>query len=51
VRIQNLIPAAQLEILRPAGHMGLLEQHVRFNEVVARFSTACFERTGVAAAG
>jgi pimeloyl-ACP methyl ester carboxylesterase len=51
VRIRDLIPTARLEILRPAGHMGLLEQHVRFNEVVARFSIACFGRTGVAAAG
>jgi pimeloyl-ACP methyl ester carboxylesterase len=51
VRIRDLIPTAQLEILRPAGHMGLLEQHARFNEVVAQFSTACFERAGVGAAG
>jgi pimeloyl-ACP methyl ester carboxylesterase len=50
VRIRDLIPTAQLEILRPAGHMGLLEQHARFNEVVAQFSTACFQRTGVSAA-
>jgi pimeloyl-ACP methyl ester carboxylesterase len=51
VRIRDLIPTAQLEVLRPAGHMGLLEQHARFNEVVARFSTACFQRPGVGAAG
>jgi pimeloyl-ACP methyl ester carboxylesterase len=44
VRIRDLIPTAQLEILRPAGHMGLLEQHARFNEIVAQFSTACFSR-------
>jgi pimeloyl-ACP methyl ester carboxylesterase len=42
VRLRDLIPLAQLEVIRPAGHMGLLEQHARFNEVVARFSIACF---------
>ena len=47
----DLIEACvQLEILRPAGHMGLLEQHARFNEVVAQFTTACFPRTGGRAA-
>jgi pimeloyl-ACP methyl ester carboxylesterase len=42
VRMSEEVPTARLVQLRPAGHMGLLEQHARFGEVVAEFSASCF---------
>jgi pimeloyl-ACP methyl ester carboxylesterase len=44
--LRDVIPTAELVCLRPAGHMGLLEQHERFNDEVARFGAACFESPG-----
>jgi pimeloyl-ACP methyl ester carboxylesterase len=41
--IRASLPLAELETLRPAGHMGLLEQHERFNEVVGAFAARCFQ--------
>lgn len=38
----EVVPAACLVKLQPAGHMGLLEQHARFGETVGEFSTRCF---------
>jgi pimeloyl-ACP methyl ester carboxylesterase len=40
--ISREVPAATLETLQPAGHMGLIEQHARLNEVVEQFSRDCF---------
>jgi pimeloyl-ACP methyl ester carboxylesterase len=39
--IRDVIPAAELVYLRPAGHMGLFEQHGRLNEVVTQFGAKC----------
>lgn len=48
--MHDVIRRAELVNLRPAGHMGLLEQHGRFNELVAQFSAACFQPGDVVAA-
>jgi pimeloyl-ACP methyl ester carboxylesterase len=42
-RMQRDIPAAQLERLAPAKHMGLIEHHAKFAEIVSKFSSVCFE--------
>jgi pimeloyl-ACP methyl ester carboxylesterase len=36
------LPSAELVTLRPAGHMGLFEQHEQLTEAVRRFSARCF---------
>jgi pimeloyl-ACP methyl ester carboxylesterase len=41
--IRDVIPAAELVYLRPAGHMGPFEQHGRLNEVVTQFGAKCFQ--------
>jgi pimeloyl-ACP methyl ester carboxylesterase len=38
VAMQRAIPGADLVVLEPAGHMGLLEQHAAFAAAVATFS-------------
>jgi pimeloyl-ACP methyl ester carboxylesterase len=48
VFIDRALPASTLVTLQPAGHMGLIEQHARLNEVVERFCATCF-RGAVAA--
>ena len=37
----RLLPAAERVTLRPAGHMGLLEQHEQFTAAVAAFCARC----------
>ena len=39
--IASAIPNAQLATLAPAKHMGLIEHHNRFNELVANFVDSC----------
>jgi hypothetical protein len=39
------IPGAQLTQLVPAKHMGLIEHHTRFAEIVKRFSSLCLSAT------
>ena len=41
------IPNAQLATLSPAKHLGLIEQHERFNELVANFAKSCFTSSAV----
>jgi hypothetical protein len=38
-RVQREIPGAQLA---PAKHMGLMELHTHFAEIVSKFSFLCF---------
>jgi pimeloyl-ACP methyl ester carboxylesterase len=40
-RMHREIPGAQLTHLVPAKHMGLIEHHARFAEIVKRFSSLC----------
>jgi len=40
-RMHRDIPGAQLTQLVPAKHMGLIEHHTRFAEIVKRFSSLC----------
>ena len=39
VAMQRAIPDADLLVLAPVGHMGLLEQHAAFAEAVGTFSS------------
>jgi pimeloyl-ACP methyl ester carboxylesterase len=39
--IQRAVPQAELAVLAPAGHMGLMERNQQFAEAVQAFSTAC----------
>ena len=43
-RMHRDIPGAQLAQLAPAKHMGLIEHHTRFAEIVRTFSSVCFPR-------
>jgi pimeloyl-ACP methyl ester carboxylesterase len=40
-RISQAIPQADLAVLAPAGHMGLMERNQQFAEMVRTFSAAC----------
>jgi pimeloyl-ACP methyl ester carboxylesterase len=40
--MSRAIPNAQLETLSPAKHLGLIEHHGRFDELVANFANSCF---------
>jgi len=40
-RISKEVPQAELAVLSPAGHMGLMERNQQFAEVVRAFSAAC----------
>jgi pimeloyl-ACP methyl ester carboxylesterase len=40
-RMRAEIPSAELAILSPGGHMGLMERNQQFAEIVRAFSTAC----------
>lgn len=40
-RISQSIPQAELAVLAPAGHMGLMERNQQFAEMVQAFSAAC----------
>jgi hypothetical protein len=40
-RMQRDIPVAQLTRLAPAKHMGLIEHHTRFAEIVETFASLC----------
>jgi pimeloyl-ACP methyl ester carboxylesterase len=44
-RMQRDIPGAQLARLAPAKHMGLIEHHTKFSEIVGKFSAVCFRST------
>lgn len=37
------IPRAQMEVISPSAHYGLLEQNVRYNSAIARFAASCFQ--------
>jgi hypothetical protein len=39
--MRDALPAAELEVLRPGGHMANWEQHPRFVAAVAAFSERC----------
>jgi len=41
-RMHRDIPGSQLAQLAPAKHMGLIEHHTRFAEIVRTFSSLCF---------
>ena len=43
-RMQRDIPGAELAHLRPAKHMGLIEHHTKFAEIVGNFASSCFQR-------
>jgi pimeloyl-ACP methyl ester carboxylesterase len=45
--ISRSVPNAQLATLSPAKHLGLIEHHGRFDELVAGFAESCLT-TGVA---
>ncbi|NJN87344.1 MAG: hypothetical protein HC881_14860 [Leptolyngbyaceae cyanobacterium SL_7_1] len=42
-RISQAIPQADLVVLAPGGHMGLMERHQQFAEAVRTFGAACLE--------
>ena len=42
-RLQAALPAAELLVLRPAGHMGNWEHHERFAAAVADFAARCLD--------
>ena len=42
-RMHRDIPGAQLAKLAPAKHMGLIEHHTRFAEIVRTFCSLCFQ--------
>jgi pimeloyl-ACP methyl ester carboxylesterase len=42
-RMQAALPAAELLVLRPAGHMGNWEHHARFAAAVGDFAARCLE--------
>jgi pimeloyl-ACP methyl ester carboxylesterase len=42
-RMEREIPGAELAKLAPAKHMGLIEHHTRFAEIVSKFSSLCFQ--------
>ncbi|MBD2461882.1 alpha/beta hydrolase [Oscillatoria sp. FACHB-1407] len=39
--ISRAVPQAELTVLSPAGHMGLMERNRQFSEVIRSFSAAC----------
>lgn len=45
-RISREVPQAELAVLSPAGHMGLMERNQQFAEVVRAFSATCLELSG-----
>ncbi|MFO0952135.1 MAG: hypothetical protein U0835_13495 [Isosphaeraceae bacterium] len=47
--ISRSVPNARLETLSPARHLGLIERHARFDELVAGFAESCLT-TGTATA-
>jgi pimeloyl-ACP methyl ester carboxylesterase len=44
--ISKHVPNARLATLSPAKHLGLIEHHARFDELVAGFADSCFATTG-----
>jgi pimeloyl-ACP methyl ester carboxylesterase len=44
-RMKRDIPGAQLAKLAPAKHMGLIEHHRHFAEIVGKFASVCFQTT------
>jgi len=40
-RISEQVPQAELAVLAPGGHMGLMERNQQFAEVVRTFGVAC----------
>ena len=44
-RMQRDIPGAQLTQLAPAKHMGLIEHHTKFAEIVSKFFSVCARST------
>ncbi len=42
-RMQQEIPGAKLEQFMPAKHMGLIEHHARFAEILRQFASSCFQ--------
>jgi pimeloyl-ACP methyl ester carboxylesterase len=45
--ISRSVPGARIETLSPAKHLGLIEHHGRFDQLVAGFAESCLMR-GVA---
>lgn len=48
-RMQRDIPGAQMALLAPAKHMGLIEHHTHFAEIVSQFSESCLPPNSPAA--
>jgi len=44
--MSNHLPYAELQFLKPAGHMGLMERNEQFSEAVTSFTNACTLFTG-----
>jgi len=43
------IPGAQMSLLAPAKHMGLIEHHTHFAKIVSQFSESCLPPNSAAA--
>jgi pimeloyl-ACP methyl ester carboxylesterase len=43
--MQETMPQARLEAVSPSAHYGLLEQNQRYNSALARFASACLQRS------
>lgn len=41
IRMKAEVPNSELVVLKPGGHMGLMEQNRQFSEAVSSFSTIC----------
>jgi pimeloyl-ACP methyl ester carboxylesterase len=48
--MSRTLPRAELAMIGPAKHMGLLERHREYNEAVRAFAKRCFDAPAVAAA-
>jgi hypothetical protein len=43
--MQRTLPRAELALIGPAKHMGLLERHHEYNQAVRAFAKRCFDAT------
>lgn len=42
--MRDAMPAAQLQMVNRAAHLGVLEQHRRYNDAIRKFAEDCFRR-------
>ena len=42
--MQKTMPDAQLEVVNPSAHYGLLEQNLTYDAAIAQFASTCLKR-------